>query len=185
MPKSFWMVVKSPANFQIAEKRGFDMVGLIAQHRRKVQRMAPGDRVILYIAQERYFAASATVTKPLNIDHSPLWNVEGGSNFPYRVGIRPDVVLHPSQYIDAYQIAPRMDFTRRWTPELWFLAFQGSLHLISKFDFNMVEEEMKKQKRWRRYRRQAATPRLRPLPESGCKLEDRGPMSRPLSRVGW
>ena len=45
-----------------------------------------------------------------------------------------------------------MDFTRRWTPELWFLAFQGSLHLISKFDFNMVEEEMKKQKRTRRYR---------------------------------
>ena len=113
-----------------------------------------------------------------------MWNVEGGSVFPYRVGIRPDVVLNPSQYIDAYQIAPRMDFTRRWTPELWFLAFQGSLHLISKFDFNMVEEEMKKQKRARRYR-QGAKSRRRPLPDATCKLEDRGHLSRPLSRVGW
>ena len=101
------------------------MVGLIAQHRRKVQRMAPGDRVLLYISQDRYFAASASVTKTLVIDHSPLWNVEGGSGFPYRVGIQPDVVLQPSQYIDAYQIAPRMDFTRRWTPELWFLGLPG------------------------------------------------------------
>ena len=105
MPKSFWMVVKSPANYEIAKKRHFDMVGLIAQHRRKVQRMAPGDRVLLYISQDRYFAASASVNKTLVIDHSPLWNVEGGSDFPYRVGIQPDVVLHPSQYIDAYQIA--------------------------------------------------------------------------------
>ena len=184
MPKSFWMVVKSPGNYEIAKKRHFDMVGLIAQHRRKVQRMAPGDRVLLYISQDRYFAASASVTKTLVIDHSPLWNVEGGSDFPYRVGIQPDVVLHPSQYIDAYQIAPRMDFTRRWTPELWFLAFQGSLHLISKFDFNMVEEEMKKQKRTRRYRH-ADKPQQRPALEATCKLEDRGHLSRPLSRVGW
>ncbi len=178
------MVVKSPANFQIAKKRNFDMVGLIAQHRRKVQRMAPGDRVIIYIAQDRYFAASATVTTPLNIDHTPLWELEGGSAYPYRVGIRPDVVLNESQYIDAYQIAPRMDFTRRWTPELWYLAFQGSLHLISKFDFNMVEEEMKKQKRSRRYRR-AWESSTESEAESVCKLEDRGPLSRPLSRVGW
>ena len=185
MPKSFWMVVKSPANFQIARKRNFDMVGLLAQHRRKVQRMAPGDRVILYIAQDRYFAASASVTKTLNIDHTPLWKVEGGSDYPYRVGIRPDVVLNPSQYIDAYQIAPRMDFTRRWTPELWFLAFQGSLHLISKFDFNMVEEEMKKQKRARRYRN-AAKADMRPAPESGCMLEDQEQLERrPMSRLGW
>jgi hypothetical protein len=184
MPKSFWMVVKSPTNYEIAKKRNFDMVGLMAQHRRKVQRMAPGDRVLLYISQDRYFATSASVTKALVIDHSPLWNVEGGSVFPYRVGIQPDVVLQPSQYIDAYQIAPRMDFTRRWTPELWFLAFQGSLHLISKFDFNMVEEEMKKQKRTR-MNRHDAKPRREPPRESNCKLDDRGHLSRPLSRVGW
>lgn len=151
------------------------MVGLVAQHRRKVQRMTPGDRVLLYISQERCFGATATVTSPMVEDHAPIWKTEGSSDFPYRIGTKPDIVLNRSQYIDAYQIASRMDFTRRWTPELWYLAFQGSLHLISKFDFTMVEEEMRKQKRGKRPHAKSAQPRH----PSRCKLdqmaeEDRG-----------
>ncbi len=177
MANSFWLVIKSPENYRIAKERNFDMVGLIAHHRRKVQRMAPGDRALLYIAKERCWGASATVTTAMVEDHSPIWRVEGGSDFPYRVGIKPNIVLDPSQHIDAYQLAPRMDFTRRWTPELWYLAFQGSLHLISKFDFTMVEEEMRKQKRGR-------GPRARSFKVAGngaasrCKLEARGDHER-------
>ena len=146
------------------------MVGLVAQHRRKVQRMTPGDRVLLYISQERCFGATATITSPMVEDHTSIWKTEGGSDFPYRVGTKPDIVLNRSQYIDAYQIASRMDFTRRWTPELWYLAFQGSLHLISKFDFTMVEEEMRKQKRGKRPHAKSAQSR-RPRLLSHCKLD--------------
>ena len=167
MAKSFWMVIKSPANFQIGRERNFDTVGLVAQHRRKVQRMTPGDRVLLYISQERCFGATATVTTPMVEDHAPIWKAEGGSDFPYRVGIKTEIVLNRSQYIDAYQIASRMDFTRRWIPELWYLAFQGSLHLISKYDFSMVEQEMRKQKHGTRSHSKPALPRLR----SHCKLD--------------
>ena len=149
MSKSYWLVIKSPDNYSIARERKFDMVGLIAQHRRKVQRMSPQDRVLIYISQERVFATTATVTTQMVEDHTPIWQTEGGSNFPYRVGIKPDIVLNKPQYIDAYQIASRMDFARRWTPELWYLAFQGSLHLISKFDFSMLEDEMRKLKQGR------------------------------------
>ena len=170
MAKSFWLVIKSPDNYNIARQRKFDMVGLVAQHRRKVQRMSPGDRVLLYISKERCFATTATVASPMVVDHSPLWKVEGGSDFPYRVSIKPDLVLESYQYIDAYQIAPRMDFTRRWTPELWYLAFQGSLHLISKFDFAMVEQEMRKQKRGRGHRNNSFTYKTSSV-QSNCKLE--------------
>ena len=172
MPKSYWMVVKSPDNLKIAGERGFDMIGLRHQHRRKVQRMEPGDRVLLYASSLRRFAASATVTSSLVEDHSPIWREEGGSDLPYRVGIKPEVVLDESQYINAYQIAPRMDYVRRWTPELWYMAFQGSLHLISKADFNFVEEEMKKIKRGIKPPTRVYSSR-QPTPPSRCKLEQR------------
>lgn len=146
MPKSYWMVVKSPDNLEIAQRRGFDMIGLPHQHRRKVERMEPGDRVLLYASTIRCFAASATVTSSLVEDDSPVWKEEGSSNLPYRVGIKPEVTLNETEYISAYQIAPRMDYIKRWTPELWYMAFQGNLHLISKADFNLVEGEMRRVK---------------------------------------
>ena len=170
MPKSYWMVVQSPDNVAIARQRGFDMVGLRAQHRRKVQRMEPGDRVLIYASVKRCFVATATVTTPLKEDHTPVWKAEGGSNLPFRVGIKADVVLDEGQYINAHQIAPRMDYTRRWTPELWYMAFQDNLHLISRLDFTLIEEEMRKLKRGL-----GAAARIqpdhRPRAPSHCKLE--------------
>ena len=135
MPRSYWMVIKSPENLRIARNRGFDLIGLVAQHRRKVQRVEPSDRVLIYVSKQRRFAATATVTSPMIEDQSPIWDKDGSSDLPYRLGIRPNLILDESQYINAHQIAPRMDYTKRWIPELWYLAFQGSLHLISKFDF--------------------------------------------------
>ena len=129
------MVIKSPENLRIARNRGFDLIGLVAQHRRKVQRVEPSDRVLIYVSKQRRFAATATVTSPMIEDQSPIWDKDGSSDLPYRLGIRPNLILDESQYINAHQIAPRMDYTKRWIPELWYLAFQGSLHLISKFDF--------------------------------------------------
>lgn len=170
MPRSYWMVVKSPENFQIARQRGFDSVGLRAEHRRKVQRMEPGDRVLIYVSKKRVFGATASVTSPLVEEQTSVWKEEGGSNLPYRVGIKPDVVLTDNQYIDADQIAPRMDYTRRWIPELWYMAFQGSLHLVSKFDFNLIEEEMRKLKRGIATRSPEKSSR-HPVPLSNCKLD--------------
>ena len=170
MPKSFWMVVNSPANFQIACDRGFDLVGLQAHHRRKVQRMEPGDRVLLYISQKRCFGATATVTSSMVEDHSPIWESEGGSTLPFRVGIRPEVILDPQNYIIADHVAPRLDYTRRWIPELWFLAFQDSLHLISKYEFNLVEDEMKKININNGYRT-TSRPKVRQSPIGRCMLE--------------
>lgn len=164
------MVVKSPENFRIAHRRGFDSVGLRAQHRRKVQRMEPGDRVLIYVSKKRFFGATASVTSPLVEEQTAVWTEEGGSNLPYRVGIKPDVVLADNQYIDANQIAPRMDYTRRWIPELWYMAFQGSLHLVSKADFNLIEEEMRKLKRGIVTKIPEKSSRD-PIPLSNCKLD--------------
>lgn len=142
MPKNYWMIVISPENFQIARDRSFDIVGLKAIHKRKVLRIQPGDRIVLYIWGIRCFAATVTVTSPLVEEDEPVWQQEGSSTLPFRIGITPNIVLKEEQFIHANFIAPRMDFVRRWTPELWHLAFQGNLNLVSKYDFALIETEM-------------------------------------------
>ncbi len=144
MPKSYWIVTINPDNFQIAKDRKFDLLGLRAQHKRKVQRIEKGDQLLLYITHLRVFSLVATVDKSFFEDNSPIWGKEGDSNFPYRIGIKSDQILKPTQYLEARHIAPRMDYVKRWVPERWFMAFEGSLHLISKSDFFMISEEIRK-----------------------------------------
>ena len=146
MSKSYWIVVKTPENFSILKKRRFDMVGLTAHHRKKVQRMEPDDRVLLYISYERCFAATAIVTSSMVEDSTPIWQPQGSSSLPFRVGIKPEIVLSKNEYVEAQHIAPRMDYIKRWTPELWHLAFQDTVHLISKADFYLIENEMLRSK---------------------------------------
>ncbi len=152
MSNNFWMIVSSPENFQITRNLGFTAQGLKAQHRRKMQRIESGDRVLFYVYGSRRFTATATATSSYSEDDSTTWQKEGRAGWPYRIGIKPEVVLDEHQYIDANLLAPRLDYIKRWPPENWYMAFQGNLHLLPKNDFLLIEEEMKKLKFGRDYR---------------------------------
>ncbi len=144
MPHNFWMINCNRQNFEITQRLGFAQQGLKAEYRRKVQRVEPGDRVIYYVSGARVFTATATVTKPYEEVRSTPWIKEGKTLWPYRIGIKPDVVLPSEQYIDAGLIAYRLEYLRKWPPEDWHMAFQGNLHLLSKGDFFLLETEMLK-----------------------------------------
>ena len=156
MAHNFWMIVSSPENFQITRDLGFTALGLKAQHRRKIQRIESGDRVLLYVYGSRRFTGTATATSSYFEDDSDTWEKEGRAGWPYRIQIKPEVVLDAHQYIDANLLAPRLDYVRRWPPENWYMAFQGNLHLLPKNDFLLIEEEMKKLKFGREYQRSRA-----------------------------
>ncbi len=144
MPHNFWMINCNEANYNVTRRMGFTGQGLKAEYRRKVQRVEPGDRVIYYVTGSRVFTATATVTKGYEeVDSSP-WLKEGKAAWPYRIGIKPDVILEGDQYIDAGLIAYRLEYVRKWAPEDWYMAFQGNLHLLSKSDFFLLEGEMLK-----------------------------------------
>ena len=144
MPHNFWMINCNERNFEITRNLGFAQQGLKAEHRRKVQRVEPGDRVIYYVSGTRVFTATATVTKGYEEVRSTPWLNEGKTPWAYRIGIKPDVVLERAQYITAGLIAYRLEYLRKWPPEDWPLAFQGNLHLLSKGDFFLLESEMLK-----------------------------------------
>ena len=144
MPSNFWMIANSERNFRITQGLGFSLLGLKSQHRRKVQRISDGDRILMYVTHLRRFVATATATSDYFESEDPIWEREGRAGFPYRVNIRPDIVLPDEQFMDANLIAPRLEYVKRWAPEDWYMAFQGNLHLLPKSDFLLIEEEMKK-----------------------------------------
>ena len=144
MPHNFWMINCNEENYNVTRRLGFTGQGLKAEYRRKVQRVEPGDRVIYYVTGSRVFTATATVTQGYEEVESSPWLKEGKAAWPYRIGIKPDVVLENDQYINAGLIAYRLEYVRKWAPEDWYMAFQGNLHLLSKSDFFLLEGEMLK-----------------------------------------
>ena len=90
--------------------------------------------------------ATATATSSYVESDEPVWVKEGNTGFPFRINIRPEIVLEDFQFMDANLLAPRLEYVKRWPPENWYMAFQGNLHLLPKNDFLLIEEEMKKLK---------------------------------------
>ena len=144
MPSNFWMTVNNETNFRITQGLEFSLMGLKAQHRRKVQRISDGDRILMYVTHIRRFVATATAISDYFEVEDTVWEKEGRAGFPFRVKIRADIALRDDQFMDANQIAPRLEYVKRWAPEDWYMAFQGNLHLLPKSDFLLIEEEMKK-----------------------------------------
>ena len=179
MAQNYWMIVSSPENFEITRDLGFTAQGLKGQHRRKIQRIGSGDRVLFYVYGSRRFTATATATSSYFEDETPTWQAEGRAGWPYRFKIKPEVVLDEHQYINANLLAPRLDYIRRWPPEEWYMAFQGNLHLLPKSDFFLIEEEMKKLKFGRNFQRSIPT-----QPPGGNRRKRRrgGGKNRPQAR---
>lgn len=144
MPSNFWMIINNERNFRITQNLGFTTMGLKAQHRRKIQRVTDGDRILMYLSHRRRFVATATATSDYFEAPDNIWEKEGKTGFPYRVNIRPEIILRDDQFMDANLIAPRLEYIKRWNPEDWYMAFQGNLHLLPKSDFQLIEEEMKR-----------------------------------------
>ncbi|MDP7232314.1 MAG: EVE domain-containing protein [SAR202 cluster bacterium] len=143
MANTYWMIVTDKNNFSITEEKGFSIQGIDFRNRRKAVRMTENDRVLYYIKESRSFSATVTVTSDCFEDDSKIWeNNNSDEKFPFRVNIEPNVVLKPEKFLDALQIAPTMEYIKKWPPESWYMAFYGMLHILSQRDFHFIENEM-------------------------------------------
>ncbi len=140
---NYWIVVGSEENLRLAQQRGFDIFGFKSTRRREASQMRPGDKLIFYLTGIMKFGGIATVTSEYFEDRSPVFKAKkAGETYPFRVGMEPDIVLEPSQYLDMKEIAPRLQYTKKWPPEHWRLAFQGNLHQIPEADYELILREM-------------------------------------------
>ncbi|MBI4311227.1 MAG: EVE domain-containing protein [Chloroflexi bacterium] len=145
MPRNYWMLTITPQNFKVTRDLGLTVQGFTIVSRKKVERMEIGDRLLYYITSVQQFPASATVASTFFQEDTPLWRSHRPEElFTHRVRIKGEVALEPLEYMDARDIAPRMEYVKKWIPEEWPWAFIGELHLIPRKDFSMLEDEMQK-----------------------------------------
>jgi predicted RNA-binding protein len=137
----YWMVVSSPDNFRKTREHGFTIQGLKSRHRRRVETMRVGDRLLYYVTGRMGFAATVTVASPMYEDHTPIWrSARRDEDYPWRVHIRADTILDEADWVPAKDIAYRLDYVRKWPPEHWTLAFQGHIHMLNRNDFAVIED---------------------------------------------
>jgi len=142
---AYWIVVGSEENMRIAEARGFDIFGFKSTRRAEVSRMKAGDRLIFYLTKIMKFGGIAEVTSEYFEDHERVFKStkKPSEDYPFRVNVKPIVVLSLDQYLDVREIAPALEFTKKWPPEHWRLAFQGNLHEIPESDYERIEGLMR------------------------------------------
>ena len=147
----YWMVVSSPDNFRKTREHGFSIQGMKSRHRRRVETMRSGDRILYYVTGRAAFAATVTVASPMYEDHTPIWrSSRRDEDYPWRVHIRQDVVLDEVDWVPAKEIAYRLDYVRKWPPEHWTLAFQGHIHALPRADFVIIEDEISRSSKRRK-----------------------------------
>jgi hypothetical protein len=96
------------------------------------------------------FAATATLTSNMYEDHQLIWRSgRREEDYPWRVHVRPDLVLEEPDWVVAKELAFRLDYVRKWPPEHWTLAFQGQLHQLPQKDFKLIEDELSRSQRRR------------------------------------
>ena len=142
---AYWIVVGSEENMRIAEARGFDIFGFKSTRRSEVAKMKPGDRLIFYLTKIMKFGGIAEVASEYFEDHEKVFRSTKKPNedYPFRVNVKPLMVLTPDQYLDVKEIGPTLDYPKKWPPEHWRLAFQGNLHEVPENDYKRIEALMR------------------------------------------
>src|SRR6202521_480166 len=147
----YWMIVSSPDNFRKTREHGFSIQGLKSRHRRRVETMRAGDRLLYYVTGRMGFAATVPGASPVQEAPPPVWrSARRDEDYPWRVHIRPDVILDEADWVPAKEIAYRLDYVRKWPPEHWTLAFQGHIHSLPRADFTIIEDEISRTSRKRK-----------------------------------
>ncbi len=138
-----WCLVTSPDNIAKTRSLGFTVQGMKKGHRKKAERMQPGDRIVLYATGRQAFAFTATITSEYFEDHTPIWTSDKkGEDYPWRIHIKPDVVLEEDDYVPARMLVEQMEYARKWPIAHWHLAFQGNVHVLPEQDFTLIEQTM-------------------------------------------
>jgi hypothetical protein len=139
---SYWIIVGSPENFERTAELGFVVQGLKSRHRKKAERMKPGDKIVYYLTGLKAFAGIATITSPFFESHERIWQSndqkKAAEDYPFRVEISPDLILGASNATPAEPVARQMDYVAKWPAANWTLAFQGNVHEINAADYQVI-----------------------------------------------
>ncbi len=140
--KQYWLIVSGIGNFRASHDLGFTVQGLKSRHRRKAERMGPGDKLIYYVTGLKAIGGIVTVTSDFFESHEWIWSSADPKkdleDYPFRVEIAPDLILDETDFIPAEPLAHSMEYTKRWPAKNWTLAFQGNVHNLPVGDYELI-----------------------------------------------
>jgi hypothetical protein len=143
---NYWIIVGSIDNFRKTRELGFTVQGMKSRHRKKAEKMAPGDRIAYYVTGLKAFAGTATITSPYFESHDRIWlskdPKKAADDYPFRVEIEPDIVLDEDDFLPAEGVARKLQYVSKWPAANWTLAFQGNVHEIGENDFRLIRNEI-------------------------------------------
>ena len=142
-----WIIVGSPGNVAKSRALGWTVQGIKSRHRKKAEQMHAGDTFVYYVTGAQAFAGIVEVTSDYWEDHdTPIWQSKdpkkAGEDYPFRVSIKPLLVLDEPDWLPAIAVVPAMEFPKRWPIEHWHLAFQGNVHKISDADHAIIADAL-------------------------------------------
>ena len=145
-PRTNWLLVSSPDNFETSRARGFDIAGMKSRHRKKAERVRPGDRVAYYLVGVKSVGGISEVNGTYVEDNSHIWeSSKEGEEYPFRFPVRPLAIRDAGDYVPMIDLVALLEYPRRWPAEHWTLAFQGNVHVLSDDDFEIIEQAVKSQ----------------------------------------
>ena len=136
-----WMIVTSVENFEATARLEFTLQGLKSRHRKKAQRMEPGDSFVYYLTGVGCFAAICEVTSQYFEGRDRIWRAAKKPDevYPWRVEIAPRIIASESARVSALQLKDQLTFIRKWPEKHWRLAFQGMVHVLPENDWQAIE----------------------------------------------
>jgi hypothetical protein len=140
-----WLLVSSADNFERNRELGFRQAAMKSRHRRKWERVAPGDRVVFYLTGVKAIGGVCRVTGAPFESHERIWGSASkpAEDYPWRFPTEPLVTLTPDAFVPAEPLAAQMAYTKRWPPQNWTLAFQGNVHELSDADADLLERSVR------------------------------------------
>jgi len=139
-----WMIVTSPDNFNKTRELKFTVQGFKSRHRKKAEKMQPGDPLIYYITGEAAFAGICEIASPHFESHDIIWTSPGkpDEHYPWRVKIKKVHIPADSARVRAETLKDDLQYVRKWPAAHWKLAFQGNVHLLPEADYDIIKKAL-------------------------------------------
>ena len=134
----YWLVSTEPANYEsdLSNSR-LDTVGVRRRMMRTLQKLKPGDRVVLYLKRKAEFGAALEVTGDAREDDSPRWPV-GDKELSARISCKPLLILREKR-VNARPIYSKLDVFTQYPEKYRTLALRNGITEISRSDFAMIQ----------------------------------------------
>src|SRR5215211_2638282 len=115
---TYWIIVGSPDNFVRTAEHGFTVQGFKSRHRKKAERMKPGDKIVYYLTGRKAFGGIATITSSYFESHQRIWESgdpkKAAEDYPFRAEIAQEIMLPFEDAIPAEPIARHMTYVAKW-----------------------------------------------------------------------